>query len=239
MQRRDLIIGLAVLGLTPAAAQAQSLKDLLNAAQKKRSGGLSETSAASGLREALSNGTVAAVTRVSKTDGYWGDSTIRIPLPKPLATTQAVLKPLGQSGLLDDVHLRMNRAAEAAAPVARGLFLDAITAMTIKDAIGVVRGGDTAGTDYLRKTTTPRLTAAFTPPMENALQSTGTVDYLDRAIRRNRLQGVVRTDARTYLGQYAVGLALSGLFHYVGVEETAIRRDPAKRTSQILRTVFG
>ncbi len=200
---------------------------------------LTDKNAQKALREALDQGTEAAVTRVSKPDGYWGDDLIRIALPKNLAKIDKGLKPLGMSGPLDDVHLRMNRAAETAAPVAKGLFIDAITSLTIKDAIGIVKGGNTAGTDYLQRTTTPRLTAAFLPSMESAMQATGAVEVFDRAIKRNNLQSMVKTDAKTYLGQYATSLALSGLFHYVGVEETAIRRSPAKRTSQILQAVFG
>jgi hypothetical protein len=200
---------------------------------------ISNKDADAGLRQTLSLSTASAVTRVSKPDGYWGDDAIRIPLPHPLASAQSLLKPLGQSGMLDDVHLHMNRAAEAAAPVAKGLFLDAIKGMTIQDAVGIIRGGPTSGTDYLQKTTTPRLTTLFTPPMESALQSTGAVHYLDEAVQRNKLQGVVKTDAKTYLGHYAVGLALGGLFHYVGTEEASIRHDPGKTGAQLLKTVFG
>ncbi len=233
MDRRNLLVGLTVwaaLAANEASAKVK-LKSLLT--------GLNDRDAQGGLREMLDNGTSAAVTRVAKPDGYWGDPAIRIPLPKKLDTLQKVLKPLGQSGLLDDLHLRMNRAAESAAPLAGNLFVSAIKAMTIKDAVGIVKGGPTAGTQYLQKTTTPALTTAFTPPMENALQASGAVDYLNRTVQRNHLQSLFKSDAKTYLGEYAVAYALDGLFHYIGVEETAIRRDPAKRTSQLLKTVFG
>ncbi len=224
MDRRIMLAGLLALGV-PVEALAR-IK-------------LTGSQADAGLRDLLKTGTTLAVTRVSKTSGYWGDDAIRIPLPKTLGKLQKTLKPLGMSGLLDDVHLRMNRAAESAAPVAKGLFIDAITSMTVKDAVAIVKGGPTSGTDYLQKTTTPALTTAFTVPMENALQSTGAVEYLDRAVRRNNLQTVIKTDAKTYLGEHAVGFALTGLFHYVGVEETAIRRDPAKRTTDLLKKLFG
>jgi len=200
---------------------------------------LSDKDAQAGLRQMLNQGTETAVSQLSQTNGYWGDSTIRIPLPATLAKAQKVLKPLGQSGVLDDLHLRMNRAAESAAPVAKNLFLSAIQTLTIQDAVGIVKGGNTAGTLYLQKKTTPGLTAAFTPPMRNAMQASGAVEYFDRAIRRNNLTSYFKTDAKTYLGDYATGLALQGLFIYVGREETAIRRDPARRTAQILKTLFG
>ncbi len=234
MDRRSLLAGLTVLGGMVFEGEALAKVKL-----KKIPSGLSDSQAQNGLREALTDGTLVAVTRVSKPGGYWDDAAIRIPLPKPLAGLQKVTGPFGQSGLLDDLHLRMNRAAESAAPVAQGLFLSAIKSMTIKDAIGIVKGGPTSGTQYLQKATTPALTSAFTPPMENALQATGAVDYLNRVVQRNHLQSLIKTDAKTWLGDYAVGFALNGLFHYVGVEETAIRRDPAKRTTQLLKSVFG
>jgi len=237
MDRRIFLGILGAAGLA-TTADADTLKSLIDKAVNKNSG-LSGKDADSGLREALTDGTLSAVRQVSKPDGYWGDDIIRIPLPKTLARVQAIAKPLGMSGALDDVHLRMNRAAEAAAPLARELFLDAIRGMTIKDAVGIVKGGPTSGTEYLQKTTTPRLTAAFTPPMAHALENTGAVESLDAAVRRNRLQGVVKTDAKTYLSRYAVGLALNGLFHYVGVEEANIRRDPARTGSSLLKRVFG
>lgn len=234
MDRRGVVAGLIIFGAAGWDGEALAKVKL-----KALVSGLSDKDAQAGLREMLGAGTVSAVTQVSKPGGYWNDPAIRIALPKPLSGLQKTLKPLGQSGLLDDVHLRMNRAAESAALVAKGLFLSAIQAMTIKDAVGIVKGGPTSGTQYLQQKTTPALTTAFTPPMENALQATGAVDYLNRAIQRNNLQGVIKTDARTWLGNYAVGAALSGLFHYVGIEETAIRRDPARRTTQLLKSVFG
>ncbi|MGN6209642.1 DUF4197 domain-containing protein [Asticcacaulis sp.] len=225
MDRRFLLTGVVSLGAMGFAQDALAK--------------LSNADAQAGLRAALQQGADTAVTHLSQTNGYWGDPQIRIPLPKTLASAQKLLKPLGQSGLLDDLHLRMNRAAENAAPVARGLFINAIQTLTINDAVGIIRGGNTAGTLYLQKKTTPALTAAFTPPMENAMQASGAVDYFDRAIKRNNLKSYFQTDAKTYLGQYVTGLALQGLFIFVGREETAIRRDPAKRTTQILKSVFG
>lgn len=200
---------------------------------------LTSNEAQAGLRDMLDDGTVAAVTRLGQTDGYWGDALVRIPLPKTFAAAQKLAKPLGLSAVFDELHLRINRGAEAAAPLAKDLFHDAIRQMTIKDAVSIVKGSNTAGTEYLQKTTTPRLTEAFTPIIGNSLASTGAVEYLDRAVKRNKLQGVVKTDAKTYLSGYAVSFALNGLFHYIGVEETAIRRSPAKRASDILKLVFG
>jgi hypothetical protein len=225
MDRRFLLTGvvsLGVLGIAPAAFAK-----------------LSDKQAQDGLRAALKQSAETSVTHLSQTDAYWGDPQIRIPLPKPLAQTQKLLKPLGQSGLFDDLHLRMNRAAEGAAPLAKDLFINAIQTLTLTDAVGIIKGGNTAGTTYLQKKSSPALTTAFTPSMESAMQASGAVDYFDRAIKRNNLKSYFKTDAKTYLGQWATGLALQGIFLFVGREETAIRHDPAQRTADILKTVFG
>lgn len=237
MDRRTFALTLIGAGFAADAFADDTLSKVLAAATKSK--GLTSGEADTGLREALSAGARAAVTQVSRPDGYWGDNLIRIPLPKTLAKVQSTLKPLGMSGALDDVHSAMNHAAESAAPVAKDLFIDAIKAMTLKNAIGIVNGGPTSGTEYLRTATSPRLTTLFTPPISSALEKTGAVTALDRAIVRNNLKSYVREDPKTYLSKHAVGFALSGLFHYVGEEERAIRTDPGKRTSEILRRVFG
>lgn len=246
MDRRHLIVtgvsGLAA-GLIAAPVWAGSsvkqAQNTLPTTPVGSSGPLSQTQASAGIKAALDQGVLFAVNRLSAPDGYWADSLVRIPLPKTLSDIQRTLKPAGLSGPLDELHLSLNRAAERAAPLATNLFVAAIREMTLSDAIGIVRGANTAGADYLQRTTTPRLTAAFTPPMQQALQGVGAVSFLERVIERNRLQSYIRTDPTTYLTEHSVKLALSGLFHYIGVEETAIRRDPARRVSDILKTVFG
>ncbi|ESQ77914.1 DUF4197 domain-containing protein [Asticcacaulis sp. YBE204] len=238
MDRRFLIAALISAGWTTQASAQSDLSKIVKAVTASK-GGLTNSQADSGLREALSLGAAAAVSRVGKTDGYWGDSLIQIPLPNTLAKVQKTLKPLGLSSALDEVHLRVNRAAETAAPVARSLFIDAIKSLTVQDAVGIIKGGSTAGTQYLQKSTTPRLITLFTPPVQTALEQTGAVQSLDKAIKRNGLGNYIQKEPKVYLSDFAVGKALDGLFYYVGQEETAIRTNPAKRTSAILKAVFG
>jgi hypothetical protein len=204
--------------------------------------GLTAAEAAAGIREALSQGTSAAVAQVGRSGGYFSDPVIRIPLPPRLASLQSTLSRYGLSGLLDDLERQINRGAEAAAPEARGIFLDAIRSMTISDALTIVRGSETAATDYFERRTTPALTRLFTPAMERALQHTGAIQTFDRL--RAQLQAVplapeLGADAKRDLIQHGVGRGLDGLFHYVAEEERSIRRNPAKRTTAILKKVFG
>lgn len=256
--RRQVLGGAgAAAALLATPALAQDLGQLARSAAGQGLGlprGVTSTDAQRGLREALSNGAVAAVLRLGRTDGYWRDPVARIELPDPLDDVQRGLRPVRASGMLDDLQLRSNRAAESAAPQARQIFIDAIRTFTIDDIVGVIRGGETAGTQLLSSRTRPGLLGLFRPPMVTTLQSSGASPAFDRvAGRYNReiarlggLGGATGAPQQTSGAQlrdqfadYCVGKALDGLFHYVGEEERAIRRDPARRTSDLLRRVFG
>ncbi len=244
MDRRLFILFAAMASAEASGAHAQKIgkalgQALTNSGKGNGAGGLTSTQAEGGLREALSNGAVNAVLRVGKTDGYWGDDKIRIPLPGALGTTQRTLKRLGLSAPLDDLHHKVNHAAETAAPQARDMFVGAIRSMSVEDAIGLVRGGDTSCTDYLKHKTTPQLTGLFRPPMAGALNSTGAMQSLDQVVSRNKLGGALGKSPSDTLTDFAVGKALDGLFYYVGEEERSIRTNPAKRTSALLRAAFG
>lgn len=199
---------------------------------------LSTRDADAGLRAALNQGVEMAVTRLGRNDGFFANPEVKIPLPGRLASLQGQLRPIGLSGPLDDVQLRLNRAAEAAMPEARRLFLDAVRTMTVADAVSIVRGPQDAGTSYLRGRTATSLTTLVRPLMERALTSSGAFSALDRAARRNGLGGEVPR-LREDMTVFATQKALDGAFLMIAREEAAIRQDPARRTSDLLRRVFG
>ncbi len=240
---RRLFLLITAGGLASAAgATAQDIGKVLGGVLGGQAGlpaGLTNSQAEGGLREALIKGAVNAVLKVGRTDGYWRDDKIRIPLPGILGKTQRTLTQLGMSRPLDDLQHKVNIAAETAAPQARDMFVGAIRAMTVEDVVGVLRGGDTAGTTYLKDKTSPQLTSLFRPPMASALSSTGALKSLDRVVANNRLAGALGRSPSATLTDFAVGKALDGLFFYVGEEERAIRRDPVKRTTDLLKKTFG
>lgn len=232
MQRRQFWIGVSALWLSQQPAFAQSLSTLLPK-------GLTQNEAISGLRQALSQGAQAAVLRVAKPDGYWADGMIRIPLPKAMAQLQRSLKPIGLSAPLDDLQLKLNRAAETAAPQARDLFGKAIAGMSIEDVAGVLRGGPSAGTDLLRAKTAKPLALAFKPSLSKAMTDTGAIKALDKAITNPNLRAVMGASPQESLASFGTERALDGLFHYVAAEEAAIRTNPVKRGTSLLKKVFG
>ena len=327
VQRRNLLW--AVLGLSAglgSQAQAQSagqmLEELAKAAAAKRAGlptalpnldddlliGSSQNEGEAGIRAALLQGAGIAVSRLGKADGFWGDTRVRIPLPEPLASLQKRLSPLRLSLPLDNFQLRLNRSAEAMMPKAGSIFVDTIGGLTIEDVSKVLRGGDTAGTDLLKAKSYEGLVALRTPPMAEAVQTSGAGAALVRIQARygseiKRLGGwssletfsgapitlpappppevpapvapppptfnpatkakagaakskavtaaevalphptpqpvVLDNPLENQMIGFAVDRALDGLFVYIGEEERGIRRDPARRGTDLLKRVFG
>ncbi|MBU2604537.1 MAG: DUF4197 domain-containing protein [Alphaproteobacteria bacterium] len=201
-------------------------------------GALSQAEIDAGLREALTVGTNLVAAQIGKTDGYFGDPRIRIPLPKTYRDIQTNLARVGASGPLDDLELRMNRAAEAAVPDAKTLILGAIRSITINDALQILNGGDTAATDFLRARTETQLRASFTPYVSQSLAQSGAFTALEQSASQYGLGGVT-SNLQGDLTNHAVGLGLDGIFLYVADEEKKIRENPVARTSEILRRVFG
>ncbi len=226
----------------PAAAQPQDLGKIFSDVLHQRLPGdtqnLSSGEVSQGLKEALSLAADRASSRLGVQNGFLQDGSVRIGLPGALGDAQSRLKPFGMSGPLDDLEIRINRGAEAAMPTARTLVVDAVRSMTIEDAMGVLRGGDTAATELLRGKTEIGLRQALSPYVESALSDSGALQAMDSVVARYGA-GLVQNDARDVLISTAVDGAVDGLFHYVAQEELAIRRDPVKRSSELLRKVFG
>lgn len=245
--RRSVIaiafVAIAAIGVGDATAQTERrgiLSDILGGLTRPSAAATSQRDAATALREALTNGVVAATTRLGRVDGFYRDGRVHIPLPSTLASAQRGLRPMGLSAPLDDLELKVNRAAEAAMPQARTLIVDAVRSISFSDALSIVRGGDDSGTRYLRQRTETKLTELLRPHMQDALQSSGAFAALDTAVSRSRLNATTAVSRlRGDMIDFAVKKALDGAFAYIGDEEKAIRSDPAKRTSDILRRVFG
>jgi len=233
------ILAALFLAILPAGCEtAGPYGDILAGIPLPQSGPLTAAEIDAGLREALTVGTTNVAARLGKTNGYFGDPKIRIPLPKTYREVQRNLAVVGASGPLDEVELRMNRAAEAAVPEARALIIGAVRSMTIEDALGILRGGDTAATDFLRARTEAQLTSAFTPHVRKAMAESGAFTAMEGYLSGIGLGGSTST-LQADLTSHAVRLGLDGVFLYVAEEEKKIRENPVARTTDLLRKVFG
>jgi len=223
--------------LIGADASAQSVLDKL--LKKIPSSGISEGEASQGVREALAQGVTKAVLNLHKTDGFFGSDIYKIFLPPDARKAEATLRRIGLGGQVDKAILAINRGAEDAVGEASPIFVDAIKQMTLRDALGIVRGNKDAATEYFRQKTSSQLIAAFSPPVKSSLDKTNaTRYYADVAHAYNRLPtSFEKVDPD--LTSYVVGKAVDALFDQIAIEEANIRANPVARTTEILRKVFG
>jgi hypothetical protein len=191
-----------------------------------------------GLREALRVGAQTVVGQLGTTDGYNTDTAIHISLPSNIQKAQDLMRKFGLSALADDVELRINRAAEAAAPKTKELIWRAIEEMTLDDAKRIYNGPNDAATQYFRRVSTDDLSAAVKPVVDQALREVGAIAAYDSLVGQYSKMPFV-PDIKSDLSAHAVQGALSGLFHYLAKEEAAIRDNPAKQTTDLLKRVFG
>ena len=223
--RRTIIALMAWAGTGPAFGQA--LLDSLTQADARR-----------GVRDALGVAAMSATTRLAQPNGFWGDARVRIPLPGALGRTQQALRGVGMSQPLDELQESLNHAAETTMPEASRLFVAAVRDMTLGDAIEIVRGPEDSATRYLRGRTESRLTTLLRPPMTRALTASGAFTLMRSALREVGLASMTN-DLRGEVINFSTTKALEGCFFFIAEEERAIRRDPVRRTTDILRRVFG
>lgn len=232
------------LGATGAHGQGGFLdrgRDLLRGlgeSAQPGGGALTDSEIARGLREALRVGSERVVATLGRDGGFNRSPDVHIPLPPALKPVQGALSRIGMSGIADDLELRLNRAAEAAVPRAKPIFLDAIRKMTLDDARGILNGPKDAATQYFRGRMSGPLAAEMKPVVESTLSEVGAIQSYDRMIGQYRQLPFV-PDVKADLTGYVLERAIDGVFLYLGREEAAIRENPARRTSEILKRVFG
>ncbi|NVK04129.1 MAG: DUF4197 domain-containing protein [Flavobacteriia bacterium] len=230
-----LKIGLAAISLTAATQSCEILNQLPNIETNLP---LTEAEVSSGLKEALKVGIRNAVVETSAENGYYGNALIKIPFPEEAGRVKTTLTDIGMGSLIQNFEESMNHAAEQASAQATDIFVDAITQMTIQDAMGILHGNDDAATAYLRRTTETRLNNAFRPIIDNALQQGNVTQYWNQITTRyNQIPFVNKVN--TDLTGYVTEAAMDGLFIMVAKEEQQIRENPQARINDILKRVFG
>ena len=250
MKRSLLLISFVAIGF---ASYAQGgLKGLIKKATSKDSGAaatvnkiipntnkdsLTTSDVVAGLKEALETGTNRSVQKLSAADGFFKDAVIKVLMPEEARKVESTLRKFGMGKQVDEAILSMNRAAEDAAKDAAPIFVNAIKGITIQDAWGILKGGDSSATKYLRERTTVSLTEAFRPVIERSLEKVNATKHWNTVFSSyNRFS---KEKVNTDLAAYVTGKALFGIFYQVAQEEMKIRKDPVARTTDILKKVFG
>lgn len=223
----------ALMLTMPGCETAQQVLNGMNT----QSGALSTTEIAAGLKEALSIGTQNSSSKLSAADGFFANAAIKILMPQEAQKVESTLRSFGLGGLVDKAILSMNRAAEEASKSATPIFVNAVKEMTITDALGILKGGDYAATDYFKSKTTAPLTNTFRPVIEKALAKTEATKYWNDVF--SAYNKFAATPINTDLAGYVTERSLAGLFLEIGQEEQKIRKDPAARVTSLLKKVFA
>ena len=231
---------LTVVLFLSCLARAQ-LDDILKKADetlnRRSTAGLSNDKIIAGLREALQVSTGKAVAVTGKPDGFLKNEAIKILLPPKLQTVGKGMRMLGMGARVDELEVGMNRAAEQATPEAKQIFIAAVKKMSFDDARKILTGGDTAATEYFKRTSSADLTAAFAPIVQRAMEHVGVVQQYNNVLAS--APGGSALAGQFDLNKYVVGKTLDGLFLMLGEEEKKIRKDPAAQTTSLLKEVFG
>jgi hypothetical protein len=231
MMKKILTLFIVLTSLTGCETAKQILSSTTNG------GSLTNAEIIQGLKEALRVGTDTSAKKLSLLNGFFGEAAIKILMPPEAAKVEKTLRDVGLGSTVDKAILSMNRAAEDATKHIGNIFWNAIKSMTIQDALGILRGGDFAATDYLKKTTTIQLTNQFRPVIDQSLKNVNATKYWDDVFTLyNKFSN---TPVNTDLAGYVTEKALSGLFYHIGLEEQKIRKNPAARVTDILKKVFG
>ena len=219
------ILGIFMLSVITSAAQAQLA-------------GITNMDAASGVRQALTEGAAAAVAKLGVADGFLGNPQVKIPLPPVLARVEGAMRTFGMKKQADELVTSMNRAAEAAVPHAKELLIDAAKKMSLQDAKGILQGGQTSVTDYFKRTTSAQLTQRFLPIVKQATDRVGLAQQYNGLAGQAAQFGLVKKDQSTIEG-YVTQKSLDGLYLMIGEQEKAFRANPIGATSDIVKRVFG
>lgn len=251
---------LVVVALPVMAAGAGQLSGLLNKVKQAQPGssssnlgsGLPNSDIASGLKDALAKGTTNAINSLGRNGGFWNNPKVRIPLPGKLEQVGNLARKMGQGARVDAFELSLNRAAEQAVPQVADIFGDAIRKMTVSDARSILTGGDHAATDFFRRVAGDALTARIHPIVAKATASVGVTEKYKEFTAGSGGGGLGSAlgalggghksssgGSPIDLDNYVTGKTLDGLFTMIGEEEQSIRHNPAARSSDLLKKVFG
>jgi hypothetical protein len=199
---------------------------------------ISSSDATAGLRAALEKGAVVAVGLLGRSDGFFGNSKVKIPLPESLARYESMMRRVGMGKYADELILTMNRAAEAAVPEAKRLLTDAVKNMSVQDAKRILTGGNTAGTAYFKSSTSEPLRLRFRPIVERATKKVKLAQAYEKYAQQGVQYGLISKESAD-LDAYVTQKALDGLYFMIAEEEKKIRQDPVGAGSNIIKKVFG
>ncbi len=245
MKKITVLLLLFTIAGLPAESNAKGKwSDFFKSKEKKESTPktdlipLSNGDLTAAFKQALETGSEKVVNQLSKVDGFNADPAIHIPLPQKMKRVKKVLSRLGMSSMVSDLELKINRAAELATPKAKKIFLNSIQNMSFDDVKSIYQGGNHSATQYFQSKMSPELAKEMKPVISKSLSDVGALQLYDKVIKKYKSVPFL-PDVKTNLNEYVVNKSMDGVFYYLSKQEEAIRKDPLKQTTKLLKKVFG
>lgn len=232
---RKITIALCSIFMFGGCAELQNVVN--NLPTSPNSGTLSSFDISNGLKQALEFGVTDGVNLLSKQDGYYSNSLVKILLPEQLQKVDNTLRKIGLSSLADEGLKLLNRAAEDAVTEAKPIFISAIKNLTFSDAAAILAGDKNAATQYLQRQTTTQLVNAFSPKIKASLDKVGANDVWTQIM--SRYNTLTLNPVNTDLTGYVTEKAVEGLFVQIAQKEADIRQNVSARTTPLLQKVFA
>lgn len=233
-----VLMFLLIVNIPVKAQLFEGIKALNELSKDPFKGNFTEKEAAEAIKTALSNGIGKGTDVLSKTDGFLKNPEVKIPFPQDAKNVESTLRKAGMGKQVDDVILSINRAAEDAASTSKDIFIGAVKKMTVTDAINIVKGNDNSATQFLQNSISSELKTEFKPVIQKSLDKVQATKYWETAINSyNKIPFVKKLNPD--LNDYVTEKAMSALFLMISKEESAIRKDPAARTTDLLKKVFA
>jgi hypothetical protein len=230
--KRLFLVLLITLSFISCAELQQISREIAN------SGVISEQQIASGLQQALSKGVDEQVSKLTKQDGFYSNSLVRIGLPDELSKVESTLRRLGLDNLADEGIKALNTTAQQAVKEATPIFLSAIQDMTFVEARTILLGDKNAATSYLKERTQAELYEKFEPIIKDNFQKVGADQIWQNVIQRYN-QVPFTDQVNPNLTDYVTNEALKGVYKMIEIEEEQIRNDVMERSTELLRRVFA
>lgn len=228
----------AVLLLVGCKELQPALDQVKKQVQQQQGEAFSQEDMIAAIKQALSQGIDDSIELLSKAQGFNIGDAYRIPLPEKLQKPADLLRKFGQDKLVDDMEQKFNDAAKASIAAAGGVFGEAISNMSVADAVKILEGEDNAATQYFRETTESDLREKFKPIISTATSESGLAKKY-KSFSKTLNTFSPGNEYAVDLDEYVLGHSIDALFDRIAVEEASIREDPLKRSTELMQKVFS
>ena len=231
----------SILIVSPASAQDswwEKAKKLLSGEDNVTQLVLSDEQIAKALKQALSVGSDSVIKTLQQSGAFADNPKLHIDLPPALASAGKILDKIGMGQWTDELEAKLNEAAEQAIPAAGPIISNAINNLTLVDIQTIYNGESDAATQYFKAQMSGPIAQAMDPIIKQSLADVGALSLYDKIISKYQSLPFV-PDISSDLIELVKNQALSGIFEYLAKEEAAIREDPEKRTTELLKKVFS